>query len=138
MADNKLKTDIVGRGWHFPPKIGSQGGLALTHDRNEIEQAMNIIIKTVPGQRVMRPTFGCRIHELIFAPNNQTTAAQAARYVKDALLMWEPRIVITDVQTHIDRDMADCLLVEVNYIVKSTGDPRSLVFPFYLIPEEPS
>jgi uncharacterized protein len=136
MAENRMKTDIVGRGWHFPPKIGSQGGLALTNDRNEIEQAMGIIIMTVPGQRVMRPAFGCRIHELLFAPNNQTTAAQAARFVKDALLMWEPRVTIRDVQTHIDPDMANRLLIEVKYSIKSTGDPRSLVFPFYLIPEE--
>ncbi len=134
--DNKLKTDIVGRGWNFPPQIGSQGGLALTSERNEIEQAMRIIIMTVPGQRVMRPNFGCRIHELLFAPNNQTTTAQAERFVKDALAMWEPRVTVMEVDAYPDPHMANRLLIDVKYEVKSTGDPRSLVFPFYLIPEE--
>ncbi len=116
--------------------IDSQGGVALTSERSEIEQAMRIIIMTVPGQRVMRPRFGCRIHELLFAPNNQSTAAQAARYVRDALLMWEPRITLVDVLAYPDTQADGRLLIEVRYVVKSTGDPRSLVFPFYLIPEE--
>lgn len=134
--DNKKTTDIVGQGWYFPPMIDSQGGVALTSERSEIEQAMRIIIMTVPGQRVMRPRFGCRIHELLFAPNNQSTAAQAARYVREALLMWEPRITLVDVLAYPDTQADGRLLIEVRYVVKSTGDPRSLVFPFYLIPEE--
>lgn len=131
-----MTRDIVGRGWAFPPQIGPQGGLGLTRERIEIEQAIRIILSTSPGQRVMRPTFGCRLQDLVFAPNNSHTAAQARRYVEEALRMWEPRINVTQVNVGPDPDDASRLLIEMEYRVKATYDQRSLVYPFYLIPEE--
>jgi phage baseplate assembly protein W len=131
-----MTQEIVGRGWAFPPRIGPQGGLALTNERSEIEQAIRIILSTSPGQRVMRPTFGCRLHDLVFAPNNSRTAAQARRYVEEALGMWEPRIDVTRVNAQPDPEDTSRLLVGIEYKVKSTHDQRSLVYPFYLIPEE--
>lgn len=145
------QADVIGRGWGFPLQLGPQGKLiGLTHERNEIEQAIRIIIMTVPGQRVMRPDFGCRIHELVFAPNNEETAVQAARFVEESLARWEPRIDQITVKARPAYETADyqslslksqhnrkaALLIEINYHIKQTDDPRSLVFPFYLIPEE--
>lgn len=131
-----MPEDIVGQGWAFPPQVGPQGGIALTHERNEIEQAIHIILSTSPGERVMRPTFGCRLHDLIFDPNNSHTAARARRYVEEALGMWEPRINVIEVNVSQDRDQANVLIVEITYEIKATHDQRSLVYPFYLIPEE--
>ena len=74
-----MNNPIIGRGWHFPPVLDERGTVALTGDENEIEQAIQIIMNTAPGQRVMRPEFGSRIHELVFAPNNATTAGLAIR-----------------------------------------------------------
>jgi len=108
----------------------------LTSERNEIDEAIRIILMTPIGQRVMRPTFGCRIHELIFAPNNSQTAARAQRYVEEALGMWEPRVMVNEVKVGRHPIQANQLLIDIKYSVKSTNDPRSLVFPFYLIPEE--
>ena len=130
-----MTNQIVGRGWIFPPRIGPQGGVALTNDRSELDQAIGIILTTAPGQRVMRPTFGCRLHDLVFAPNNNHTAALARRYVEEALGMWEPRITVTHVATRPDPDNGR-LLIEIAYETKATHDRRSLVHPFYLIPEE--
>ena len=132
----KHQTDIVGCGWTFPPKIGAQGGVLLTCADNEIEESITIILMTSPGQRVMRPNFGCLIHELVFAPNNVHTAAIARRYVDDALAMWEPRITVTNVIARPHNIQQNWLFVEIEYVIKATNDPRSLVFPFYLIPEE--
>jgi uncharacterized protein len=131
-----MTTNIIGQGWAFPPQIGPQGGFALTHDRNELDQAIRIILMTAPGQRVMRPTFGCRLHDLLFAPNNSHTAALARRYVEEALGMWEPRIRVHTITTRPDPNEAARLLIEITYEVKATNDRRSLVYPFYLIPEE--
>ena len=127
---------IIGRGWAFPPRLDARGTIALTDERNELEQAMTIILRTPPGARVMRPTFGCRLHELVFAPNNGSTAAEAERYVREALLMWEPRINVVGVEARPDPDGENRLLIDVRYEIKATHDRRSLVFPFYLIPEE--
>jgi hypothetical protein len=131
-----MSNEIVGSGWSFPPRIDPQGGLALTNDRSELVQAIFIILSTSPGQRVMRPTFGCRLHELVFAPNNSHTAAQARRYVEEALGMWEPRINVMQVVVKPDPQENSRLLIEIQYEVKANHDRRSLVYPFYLIPME--
>ena len=131
-----MAEDIIGRGWAFPPRVDPQGRLALTNERDEIDQAIQIILGTSPGQRVMRPTFGCRLHELVFAPNNSHTAAQARRYVEEALGMWEPRIHVTSVVISPDSQDTSRLLIEIEYKLKVNHDKRSLVYPFYIIPEE--
>ncbi len=130
------KVDIIGAGWAFPPKIGPQGGVSLASSYNEIEQAIKIVLLTPPGQRVMRPEFGCRIHELVFAPMNRETFAQAVRFVEDALEMWEPRITVQEVVATPDPHEHGRLYIHIQYILRATSDRRSLVFPFYLIPEE--
>jgi hypothetical protein len=131
-----MSDEIIGRGWSFPPQIGHRGGLALTHDRNELDQAIHIILTTSPGERVMRTTFGCRLQELVFAPNNTQTAVQARRCVEEALGMWEPRITVTQVNVQPDPQERERLLIFIEYEVKATHDRRSLVYPFYLIPVE--
>ncbi|MGE3074221.1 MAG: GPW/gp25 family protein [Dehalococcoidia bacterium] len=134
MADNML----IGRGWGFPVGVDSTGGIALSSGHREIEEAIAVIIGTSPGERAMRPTFGCRIHELVFAPNNSETFGLARRYVAEALGMWEPRIEVKSIDVSADAEAADRgrLNIEVSYLVRSTKDARSLVFPFYLIENE--
>ena len=128
--------NIIGKGWAFPPKINQQGGLALVSQGEELDQAVQIILSTSPGQRVMRPKFGCRLHELVFMPNNVETATKARRFVEEALGMWEPRIIVQGVQVRPDPDMDNALLIEIEYEVRHTRDRRTLVYPFYLIPGE--
>jgi phage baseplate assembly protein W len=130
-----MGNEIVGQGWAFPLQVDAQGGLALTNDRNELEQAISIILRTSPGQRVMRPEFGSRLFELAFAPNNSQTAARARRLVEEALGMWEPRITVVSVDARPDPKEDHRLLIEITYEVKATHDRRSLVHPFYLIAE---
>lgn len=126
---------LIGRGWGFPVGVDSTGGISLSGMHPEIEEAIEIIIGTSPGERVMRPTFGCRIHELVFAPNDPSTYGLARRYILEALGMWEPRIDVVDVRispSKAERD-AGLLLITVNYEVRATKDARTLVYPFYLI-----
>ncbi|MCA9938752.1 MAG: GPW/gp25 family protein [Anaerolineales bacterium] len=131
-----MSNDIIGRGWAFPPQVNAQGGLALTSENSEIEQAILIILSTAPGQRVMRPTFGCRLHDLVFAPNTLQTATQARRYVEEALGMWEPRIEVKKVTVQPDPKVGNCLSIDIQYQLKATRDQRTLTYPFYLIPSE--
>ena len=126
---------IIGRGWQFPPALDERGTIALTTDLSEIEQAIHIILNTAPGQRVMRPEFGCRIHELVFAPNNAATAGLASRYVREALGRWEPRIQVQEVRVQPQREDPSHLTISISYRINATHSNRSLVFPFYLIPE---
>lgn len=131
-----MTKDLIGRGWAFPPQIDNRGQLALTQGDSEIQQAIQIILSTSPGERVMRPDFGCRIQELVFAPNNLETCALAERYVREALGRWEPRINLTKVKAEPHYENNGVLMIEVSYSIKTTQDPRSLVFPFYLLPDQ--
>ena len=128
--------DIIGTGWTFPVGVNVQGQISLTSRHKDIEQAIHMILLTPKGQRVMRPLFGCQIHELVFAPNDATTAGLAAHYVEDALGMWEPRIRVLEVLADPDPNDTGCLQMAIRYKVKATHDQRTLVFPFYRIPGE--
>ncbi|MEN6479564.1 MAG: GPW/gp25 family protein [Anaerolineales bacterium] len=131
-----MPQDIIGRGWAFPPHLDERGQVALVSGPAEIEQAVRIILNTAPGQRVMRPEFGCRLQELVFAPNNSRTAGLAERYVREALGRWEPRIRVTSVVVATDEQHDGRLIITVQYEIKAIHSRRSLVYPFYLIPEE--
>lgn len=128
--------DLIGRGFAFPPQIDNRGQLALTSVENEIIQSIRVIIGTAPGERLMRPDFGCRIHELIFAPNNAETHATAERYIREALGRWEPRITVEAIRVSMDAADSGGMLIEIDYLIKGTQDPRSLVYPFYLLPDQ--
>ena len=128
--------DFLGTGWAFPVGVETRGQVALASGERDIEEAISIILLTPQGQRVMRPEFGCQIYDLLFAPNDATTAGLAAHYVEDALRKWEPRITVQEVDADPDPDQPERLLIQINYTIKATSDPRSLVFPFYRIPGE--
>lgn len=129
-------SDVLGTGWAFPVGIDGRGRVALARGEDDVVQAIRMILLTPKGTRVMRPGFGCKVHDLVFAPNDATTAGLAAYYVRDALAMWEPRIDVLDVVAGPDPDAPERLLIEVRYEVRATHDERSLVFPFYRIPPE--
>lgn len=129
-------SDFLGVGWAFPVGLDARKRVALARHERDIEEAISMILLTPKGQRVMRPEFGCQIHDLIFAPNDATTAGLAAYYVEQALGMWEPRIRVQEVQATPDPLNAGRLLIEIRYEIKATHDSRSLVFPFYRIPSE--
>lgn len=130
------RVDVLGSGWAFPPTVDARGRIALARQERDVEEAIYMILLTPVGQRVMRPEFGCRIHDLIFAPDDATTIGLATYYVEDALGMWEPRIQVRDVRVLPDAENQARLLVHIRYEIKATYDERSLVFPFYRIPGE--
>ncbi len=127
---------FLGSGWAFPISVDARGRIALAHFTSDIEQAIYMILMTPKGQRVMRPEFGCQIHELIFAPNDANTWGLASHYAREALRFWEPRIEVMEVKTSSDTDAPERLNIQIEYKIKSTHDKRSLVFPFYRIPGE--
>jgi uncharacterized protein len=128
--------DYIGQGLAFPLQINQQGGLALARGTNEIEQAIRIILGTAPGERVMRPQFGCRIHELVFAPDNASTRGLAADYVKTALDRWEPRVEVLEVNSESDPNRSGALMIGIKYRIRDSYNERSIVYPFYLHGEE--
>ncbi|HEU4420991.1 MAG TPA: GPW/gp25 family protein [Pilimelia sp.] len=126
---------FVGTGWNWPVEADATGQIALISGQGELEQAMYLVLATAPGERPMRPEFGCRLQEFVFAPADATTAALIAAEVRASLVRWEPRITVEDVLVTADADEPSMLWIDVHYTVRSTYDRRNLVFPFYVIPE---
>jgi phage baseplate assembly protein W len=128
-----MAEQFVGTGWAFPLRIGPGGGIAMVSGQAEIEEAMRLVLATAPGERPMRPEFGCAIHEMVFAPVNEATAGRIQHEVYTSLDRWEPRIEVEDVEVTAG-DGQGVLYIDVRYSVRGTNNPRSLVFPFYTIP----
>lgn len=138
MAQPPMNRDkeFVGQGLAFPLQVNARGELALVTGPTDIEQAIGIILGTIPGERVMRPEFGCRAWELVFAPNNAATRGLLEMYVRQSLEFWEPRIELQRVNVTTDGADQNALLVEIQYRIKSTHDQRSIVYPFFLMGQE--
>jgi uncharacterized protein len=132
-----MAEEFIGRGWAFPVHTDATGGIALVERTREIEESIRLILGTAPGERPMRPEFGCAVHDRVFAPMDATTAGQIADDVRRALVRWEPRIDLEDVLVTPVPEEAT-IWIDVRYLITGSNDPRNLVFPFYVIGEEPT
>lgn len=131
-----VNTDFIGQGIEFPMRVDHKGGIALVGGPAAIEGSIRTIVSTAPGERAMRPQFGCRIWDQLFAPMNESTFGLMAQAVRDAIGQWEPRIRLEDVSVVADPAEHGRVLISVVYRLRVTNDRRNLVFPFYVIPGE--
>ena len=129
--------EFLGTGWRFPPRVGASGGLALASGEDDIAQSVWIILATAPGEREMRPTFGCGLYDYVFAPNSPATQGELAARVRQALVDWEPRIAVLDVDV-TSADKPNLLLIDVEYSIRATNTVQNLVYPFFTTEGVPS
>lgn len=128
--------DFVGRGISFPMRVDQSGTIAMTSGSDDIDASIRVVLLTAPGERVMRPLFGCRIWELMFEPINANTLGLMSDAVREAVGRWEPRVELEDVTVEPDAAQQGRVLINVRYRVRATNDRRNLVYPFYVIPRE--
>ncbi|MEV0272958.1 GPW/gp25 family protein [Hamadaea sp. NPDC050747] len=114
--------------------LTSAGTLAMTDGDESVRQALFLLLSTTPGERLMRPGYGSRLHRLLFAPNDDTTAGLAIHYVRQAIARWEPRVDVIDVDAHPDPDAPWRLLIRLDYRVKASLSPGVLAFSVDLDP----
>ena len=131
-----MARSFLGKGIAFPVRINAFGGMAMADGADNIDQGIRSILGTAIGERVMRPLFGCRIHDYVFHPNSPTTAGFVAFYVREALEKWEPRIRDVEVNAAPDDTRASQLNVSIRYKIIATNEDRNLVYPFYLRREQ--
>jgi hypothetical protein len=127
--------DFIGSGWAFPAAINRNGAVRLVTGVEELDAAIRMILSTVPGERVMRPEFGCAMWEMLFAPLTAGTIGLIEQAVREALERWEPRVELEAVDAEAQQSTGT-VHITVAYRVRSTNDTRNLVFPFYTIPTE--
>lgn len=123
---------FLGTGWSFPPRVTPDGRLAVATYEEDVRQAILIILRTEPGERVMRPDFGAGLRAFVFESVNQTTLSLIERRVRDALIAWEPRIDVRAVAVTQDAAEHGRVLVDLTYQVRATNAIQNLVYPFYL------
>jgi phage baseplate assembly protein W len=124
---------FLGSGWAFPVRLDDSHRVLLTTSGEEaIRQSIWMILGTTRGERVMRPDFGCDIHELVFDVHDAETVGAVCESVREALTQWEPRIDVLDVYAVPDTREPNRVLIEINYQVRSSNSRFNLVYPFYL------
>jgi phage baseplate assembly protein W len=129
-------TEHLGTGVAFPFGVDDQGRVALVKDETDVDQAIRIILGTAPGERPMRPEFGCVVHELLFEAIDALTLGQVEHAARVALIRWEPRVDVHDVQFDLSQVEDGVLGIRLSYVIRATNSIRNLVHPFYLIPAE--
>jgi phage baseplate assembly protein W len=127
-----MSQEFLGVGWKYPVQLDQDGEITLSRYEEDVREAIWIILSTAPGERVMRPDFGCGIYEFVFAPNDTHTAGLVRFHVEDALTRWEPRIDLQEVQVQADPGDPALLLISIDYRVRATDSRFNLVYPFYL------
>jgi phage baseplate assembly protein W len=124
--------NILGQGWAFPVGPNVSGEVGMAAYEKSVEQAIRIILGTTPGERLMRPDFGCRINELVFAPNVRRTLSLAEHYVREALVRWEPRVIVKDVRAEAEEANPAAANIQIYYEIRSVNTFFNMVYPFYL------
>lgn len=128
--------NFLGKGFAFPMKVDGRGMVETSSGERSIAEAVRLIMGTAVGERVMRPDFGCQMHELVFHPVNANTCSLVSLYVKQALIKWEPRIEEISVRSYPDPTAENTILIIIDYRVRSTNNLQNLVYPFYLRREQ--
>jgi len=116
--------------------LSARGGIEMVAENDSVRQALLLLFSTIPGERVMRPDYGCLIHRLVFSPNDETTAGLAIHYVRRAIDLWEPRIDVLRLDATRNPEMPERLNILLEYRVRATQQIQSLSYPLNLSGEE--
>lgn len=124
-------TSFLGQGWAYPVQPAANGALRFAADAEKIEQSIWIILDTDPGERVMRPGFGCGLRRYLMKPNTAAIRSLIRHDVEIALANFEPRIRLTELSVEPGDDPA-LVLIRIGYVTVRDNQPGNLVYPFYL------
>jgi hypothetical protein len=118
--------------------VDQRGALTLVGGETDIAQAISIILSTAPGERPMRPEFGCAVHDHVFEVLDASAFGAIENAVRQAIERWEPRVTVSAIDFDLERRDEGCLDIILTYEIPEVPGVRNLVHPFYVIPEEES
>lgn len=116
--------------------LSPRGGIAMVDDHDSVRQAILLLLSTTPGERIMRPEYGCQLHRLVFSPNDETTAGLAIHYVRQALDRWEPRIEVLRLDAGRNPDQSEQLTISLEYRVRAIQQLDTVTLAFNLAGDE--
>lgn len=110
----------------------NRGGIEMIEGKAAVRQAIFTLLATRPGERIMRPNYGCNLHRLVFSPNDETTAGLAIHYVRQAIERWEPRVEIIRLDSSRSDAMPGVLELYLEYRVRATLQTERIAYAFDL------
>jgi len=129
MNENK---SFLGRGWSFPPEFSKEiRTVKMLEDEADIKSSLQILLSTRLGERIMVPGYGCNLEELLFSPLNLTLKTYVIDLIKTAILYHEPRIDVKKIDIDSTDELNGVLLINIDYIIRSTNSRMNMVFPYY-------
>lgn len=128
----KFATSFLGKGWSFPPGFSPGTGLVeMSKEEQDIQESLTILLGTRPGERIMQPNFGCDLTDLFFEPISTRLITYIKDRIKTAILYFEPRITVFDIQISADDTLEGKVNILVEYTIRTTNTRSNFVYPFY-------
>jgi uncharacterized protein len=125
-------TDFLGVGWSFPPKFNRDSAqVEMRSNEEDIDESLQILLSTIPGERIMRPDYGCNLEELLFNPINLSLTTYISDLIRTAILYHEPRIDVEKIDFSESDPLEGEVRIQIDYKVRATNSRKNLVFPFY-------
>ncbi len=128
----KILKSFLGTGWGFPPEFSNKAGeVGMLSDEADIQSSLEILLTTRPGERVMRPDYGCNLDELVFEPLTTTFKTYIKDLISTAILYYEPRIEVNNIELDDTGELEGRILISIDYTVSATNTRFNFVYPFY-------
>jgi uncharacterized protein len=128
-----ITQSFLGTGWAFPPTFTKQPcRVQMVSDEEDIEQSLKILLSTRHGERVMQPEYGCNLDVLLFEPINTSLITFVKDLIEKAILYHEPRITLQKIDIRTEQVLEGLLLIELEYVIRTTNSRYNMVYPFYL------
>ena len=128
----KIIKSFLGTGWGFPPAFSNKtSDVAMLSDVDDIQSSLEILLTTRPGERVMRPDYGCNLDELVFEPLTTTFKTYIKDLISTAILYYEPRIEVNSIDLDDTGELEGRILIVIDYTVSATNTRFNFVYPFY-------
>jgi phage baseplate assembly protein W len=130
----EFSAPFLGTGWEFPPAFVSakeKSTVAMVPGRVDIEQSLEILLSTLPGERIMQPRYGCDLTPMLFEPLTTSLITDISDRIRTAILYFEPRILAENIRVTPDEALSGRILIEITYRIAATNSRHNFVFPFY-------
>jgi uncharacterized protein len=132
MEETKDKS-FLGAGWGFPPEFRRDSrSVELVSDEEDIRQSLYLLVSTAPGERIMRPSYGCDLQSMVFERLTEATRTKIEHMVLRAIILFEPRVSVQEVNVHFVSHETGMIHIVVDYTIIQTNTRSNIVYPFYL------
>ena len=134
MANLGVDRNFLVRGWKFPPEFDRHvKDVKMVAEDDDIRESLRILLSTSPGERLMHPTYGCGLKQMVFENVDESVITEIRDKVQRAILFFEPRITVDGIDVAVEDPLSGVLLIQLRYIVRSTNSRSNMVYPFHFL-----